>query len=66
MDGARRITLLLYYCFIALLLHYCITLLLYYFTTLFNRFAHSAGPGMGPQRVEVVGSGFDGLMRSSK
>ena len=24
------------------------------------------GPGMGPQRVEVVGSGFDGLMQSSK
>ena len=32
----------------------------------FNRFAHSAGPGMEPQRVEVVGSGFDGLMQRSK
>ena len=32
----------------------------------FHRFAHSAGPGMVPQRVEAVGSGFDGLMQSSK
>ena len=31
-----------------------------------DRFAHSAGPGMVPQRVEAVGSGFDGLMQSSK
>ena len=33
---------------------------------LFHRFAHSAGPGMVPQRVEAVGSGFDGLLQSSK
>ena len=32
----------------------------------FNRFAHSAGPGGVPQRGEAVGSGFDGLMQSSK
>ena len=32
----------------------------------FNRFAHSAGPGMVRHRVEWIGSGMDGLMRSSK
>ena len=32
----------------------------------FHRFAHSAGPGMVRQRVEWIGSGFDGLMPSSK
>ena len=32
--------------------------------SLFNRFAHSAGPGMVPQRVEAVGGGFDGLMQN--
>ena len=33
---------------------------------LFNRFAHSAGPGMVRHRVELTGSGFDGQMQSSK
>ena len=33
---------------------------------LFNRFAHSAGPGREPQRVEAVGGDVGGLMRRSK
>ena len=32
----------------------------------FNRFAHSAGPGREPQWVEAVGGDVDGLMRRSK
>ena len=32
----------------------------------FNRFAHSAGPGREPQRVEAVGGDVDGLMQRSK
>ena len=33
---------------------------------LFNRFAHSAGPGREPQRVEAVWRAVDGLMHRSK
>ena len=33
---------------------------------LFNRFAHSAGPGMVRHRVVLIGIGMDDLMRSSK
>ena len=33
---------------------------------LFNRFAHSAGPGREPQRVEAVGGDVGGLMGRSK
>ncbi|MDA8609484.1 hypothetical protein N9L19_01055 [bacterium] len=33
---------------------------------LFNRFAHSAGPGREPQRVEAAGCEVDGLMHRSK
>ena len=32
---------------------------------LFNRFAHSAGPGMVRHRVEWIGSGVDSVMQSS-
>ena len=46
--------------------HLIVLCFLFLHYILFNRFAHSAGPGVGPQRVEVVGSGFDGLMQSSK
>ena len=34
--------------------------------SLFNRFAHSAGPGMVRHRVVLIGIGMDDLMRSSK
>ena len=35
-------------------------------TALFNRFAHSAGPGMVRHRAVWIGIGMDDLMRSSK
>ena len=38
----------------------------YYNVILFNRFAHSAGPGMVRHRVVLIGIGMDDLMRSSK
>ena len=45
--------------------YYLLSIITYYYS-LFNRFAHSAGPGMTRHRVEWIGSGFDGLMQSSK
>jgi len=33
---------------------------------LFNRFAHSAGPGKMRHKVELFGSGKDGAMRISE
>ena len=39
---------------------------LFLYCLLFNRFAHSAGPGMVGHRVEQIGRGVDCLMRRSE
>ena len=43
-----------------------LSLLLLLLLLLFNRFAHSAGPGMVRQRVQWSGNGVDDLTRWSK
>ena len=58
--------LLLLLLILLLLLVLLFLLPLLFLLFLFNRFAHSAGPGREPQRVEAVGGDVDGLMRRSK